>query len=249
MRYSARKGRSSSESENPYWVSFSDLMAAMLVIFILATAALILELTDTKEQVEEDILKLRNAEQARKDILYEIKRELMKKSILVEVADNDSVLRIPENTLTFASNSFKIPQEPAIQAKIDEIGLTLHQAINKPFSMESPQFKRFEYLDTVFIEGHTDSQPSMRLKGNWGLSAFRAISLWQQWEQVLAVEPQFKDMVNAYGQNLFSVSGYAETRRVQLIEETAQQRSKNRRIDIRFTIKKPSISELEEVIP
>jgi hypothetical protein len=52
---------------------------------------------------------------------------------------------------------------------------------------------------------------------------------------------------NANGKNLFSVSGYAATRRYQEIEETPEQRAKNRRIDIRFTIKRPTILELEKI--
>jgi len=107
---------------------------------------------------------------------------------------------------------------------------------------------RFEYLDTVFLEGHTDSRPSGRVKGNWGLSSFRAISLWEFWEKRLEVSPTFTEMENAFGQKLFSVSGYAASRRVQLEETTPEQRTINRRIDIRFTVKRPTISQLEEIV-
>ena len=236
------------DEENPYWMSFSDLMSALLVVFILAAVALIIELTQTQKIVERDIEQLRNAEQARKDILHEVKGALEKQKILVEITDNDTVLRIPETTLTFASNSYRIPDDAKVHADVVTIGKVLHEAINHPFEKDdadSPM--RFEFLDTIFIEGHTDSRPSARVKGNWGLSSFRAISLWEFWENSLELQPTFNAMTNAFDQKLFSVSGYAASRRVQTVEDTDEQRRRNRRIDLRFTVKRPSIAQLERI--
>ena len=236
------------DEENPYWISFSDLMSALLVVFILAAVALIIELTETQKKIEDDIQQLRNAEQARKDIIHEIKDELAKQNIAVMIADNDTVLRIPETTLTFTSNSYEIPEDEELRRSIEQIGLILHATINKPFDKSKNGLMRFEYLDTVFLEGHTDSQPSGRVKGNWGLSSYRAISLWEFWDERVVVSPSLSEMKNAFGQKLFSVSGYAASRRLQLNEETPEQRTANRRIDIRFTVKRPTISQLEEII-
>jgi len=55
------------------------------------------------------------------------------------------------------------------------------------------------------------------------------------------------DLKNGYGNVLFSVSGYAATRRVNEIEETPEERRSNRRIDIRFTVKRPELADFEEV--
>ena len=45
MRF--RKSRDVSvDEENPYWMSFSDIMSALLVIFILASVILILQLME-----------------------------------------------------------------------------------------------------------------------------------------------------------------------------------------------------------
>lgn len=235
------------DEDNPYWLSFSDLMSALLVVFILAAVALIIELTQTQKIVERDIEQLRNAEKARRDILHDVRDELARQNIIVHISDNDTVLRIPETTLTFASNSYDIPQEKEVQNEVAAIGRALHLAINEPFQQNEIGLMRYEYLDTVFIEGHTDSRASPRIKGNWGLSAFRAISLWEFWEENLKLEPRFNNMTNAFDQKLFSVSGYAASRRVQAVEQTDEQRLRNRRIDIRFTVKRPSISELEKI--
>lgn len=245
--FNKAKGRRVDE-ENPYWISFSDLMSALLVVFILAAVALIIELTQTQQQIEQDIQQLKNAEQARRDILNEIQDELNKRNIEVLIADNDTVLRIPESTLSFASNSYDLPTDQQVRSSVLIIGQVLHTAINQPFDQSMNDRKRFDYLDTVFIEGHTDSVPTNRIKGNWGLSTFRAISLWEFWGSELDVSPSYAEMSNSFGDKLFSVSGYAATRRVNEIEETWEDRQENRRIDIRFTVKRPQISELEDIV-
>lgn len=248
MRTFSRYKSVTVDEENPYWISFSDLMSALLVVFILAAVALIIELTETQKKIEQDIEQLQNAERARRDILHEIRDELDKHDVKVVIADNDTVLRIPEATLTFESNSYQIPEDKQLREAISLIGTVLHQTISKPFNTTDKSLLRFEYLDTIFIEGHTDSRPSLRTKGNWGLSSYRAISLWEFWDRTVTVSPTLAEMENAYGQKLFSVSGYAATRRIQLEEETPEQRRANRRLDIRFTVKRPSISQLEDII-
>lgn len=167
--------------------------------------------------------------------------ELARRDIVVNVADNDTVIRIPESTLSFKSGDDKIAKNQQVQKAITEIGLVLYQAVQKE--------NRFTYLDTIFVEGHTDSDGIYyRGKGNWGLSVDRAISVWNLWQKELDVTPKLGDLKNAFGQRLFSVSGYAATRRVNLAENTPVDKAKNRRIDIRFTVKKPSIADLKRIV-
>ncbi len=231
------------DEENPYWISFSDLMSALLVIFILAALALIIELTQKTDSIDESIKELQKAEQARQDILNEVKEQLAKQNIEVVIADNETVIRIPEETLSFKSGQDLIPEE--MISSVKSIGTILHTAIMKN--------ERFKYLDTVFVEGHTDSLQIKSgrywTKGNWGLSTDRAITVWKLWSEELDLTPTLNELLNHSEENLFSVSGYAATRRVQLIEETPEQRAKNRRIDIRFTVKRPSIEDLEKIKP
>ena len=244
------------DEENPYWISFSDLMSALLVVFILAVVALIIELTEikneieqTQEEIEKDIAQLKNANKARKDILDEIKKELDEKGIIVFKDKNDKVLIIPEATLTFKSNSDQIPKGNKSRQIIKIIGETLHSAINKEFDPGNDPRLRLDFLDTVFIEGHTDSLPTKRYRGgNWGLSSLRAIALWEFWGSTVNLKPAFGDMVNLQGEKLFSISGYAATRRREPEEITKVQRASNRRIDIRFTVKRPKVYELENIV-
>jgi flagellar motor protein MotB len=251
----SRYGSHQVDEENPYWMSFSDIMAGLLVIFILAAVVLILELTEKRAKWDQAIEDIAKAEQVRKDILREVEIELNSKNIPVVVSDNDTVLRIPEQALTFKQGSFDIPNDDYHRSIVVEIGEVLYKAISKD--------RRWEYLDTVFIEGHTDKIPyrNSSFKGNWGLSTFRAISLWDFWNANMDKNYILENIKNHSGDRLFSVSGYAETRPVPCsntgqdiddvdlcpsgILSVNESLAKNRRIDIRVTVKKPSMETMQ----
>ncbi|MGW7676674.1 flagellar motor protein MotB [Shewanella sp. S23-S33] len=237
-RLSSRRN-SNVDEENPYWMSFSDLMSALLVIFILATVALIIELTQKSEKIDASIQELQRAEEARRNILVDIKEDLAKQNIIVEIVENDTVLRIPESTLSFKSAKDTLPEDEKTQTEVAAIGDALHKAITKE--------ERWKYLDTVFVEGHTDSVNIWyRGKGNWGLSTDRAVSIWKLWQERNYLFPKLNELKNFNGQLLFSVSGYADTRRIDLLEQNDEQRARNRRIDIRFTVKKPKLEDYKK---
>ncbi|WP_287125703.1 OmpA family protein [Desulfobacter sp.] len=227
------------DDENPYWISFSDIMSGLLVIFVLASLALILELTVTKFEVNDAIREIARAEQVRRDILWEIEEDLRKRKIHVEISDNHTVLRIPENILSFDNNEYQIPESLGMKETALEIGRVLYASITKE--------ARWKYLDTIFIEGHTDRRPSPRHMGNWGLSTFRAISVWDYWNTNLPESMRLNELKNHSGSPLFSVSGYGESRPVQEIQETENDFQKNRRIDIRFTVRRPALEEFTNI--
>ncbi|MGL5250170.1 MAG: OmpA/MotB family protein [Enterovibrio sp.] len=258
MRSSSHRGSNYQvDEDNPYWVSFSDIMAGLLVLFVLAAVALILELTQKSEQWDEAIREIAKAEQVRKDLLHEIEQELNAKNIPVKISDNDTVLRIPEDVLTFAQGRFDIPENARSQKNALDIGQVLFNSIAKE--------ERWKYLDTIFVEGHTDPVPyrNKNIKGNWGLSTFRAISVWNYWNQSMDEGARLDSLTNHVGKKLFSVSGYAETRPVpcsiedgdavdgnlcseDIMSDEAALR-KNRRIDIRFTVRRPALEDYQAI--
>ncbi|WP_027948940.1 OmpA/MotB family protein [Haliea salexigens] len=245
------------DEENPYWISFSDIMAGLLVIFVLAAVALILELTQKSEQWDEAIKEIAKAEEVRKDLLREIEQELNAMNIPVKISDNDTVLRIPEDVLTFEQGRFDISGDERSQRIALDIGKVLFASITKE--------DRWKYLDTIFVEGHTDRVPyrNRSIKGNWGLSTFRAISVWNYWNQAMDDGARLDMLSNHLGKKLFSVSGYAETRPVPcsnassdvsdatlcpsgVLDEEESLR-KNRRIDIRFTVRRPALEDYQAI--
>lgn len=249
MKRSRRGFAANVDEENPYWMSFSDIMSALLVIFILASVILMLQLTikeqeleQTTTELEDEIEQLRRAEEVRRNILTEAAEELRRRGIQVELSENDTVLRISNELLGFDSGSDEI--KPEFQTTAFEIGSVLQSLI--------AQGDRAEYLDTIFVEGHTDSRafydPRCGVeKGNWCLSAFRAISLWQFWEETLPEAQRLSLLLNKAGDPLFSVSGYAATRRAVSQEDEESDFEQNRRIDIRFTVRRPTSEEFEAV--
>lgn len=236
--HSAR--RRSADEDNPYWMSFSDIMSALLVIFILASLVLIMELIQTRTAISQAIVELQQADQIRRTILEEAKAELEERNIRVEISENQDVLHIPNELLGFDTGQYQL--ETLYHETAREIGQVLKAVISKD--------DRIAYLDTIFVEGHTDDRTYAGLMGtgNWGLSTFRAISLWRFWEETLPQEEDLSNLRNKNEQPLFSVSGYGESRPLTEQQETEEEYRLNRRIDIRITIRHPDIRDYQSVI-
>jgi chemotaxis protein MotB len=97
-------------------------------------------------------------------------------------------------------------------------------------------------IETVLIEGHTDSKMFHNETGfnsNWGLSAMRSISIF---DHLIADKPGLKNIQNSDGFSILGVSAYAASRPIP--NATLQQ---NRRIDIRFIMRSPSPQEIERI--
>jgi flagellar motor protein MotB len=238
VRWGRRAPTGGIDEDNPYWMSFSDIMSALLVIFILASVILILQLMERQKDFDRKVQMLETAEQVRRTILEEARRELEARGIQVQTSENEAVLRIPNELLGFETGEFEL--QPRYAQTALEIGEVLNRVITRD--------DRINYLDTVFVEGHTDSRPFQGFmgKGNWGLSTFRAISLWQFWSEALPEDQRLDRLRNRDENPLFSVSGYAQTRPVSAGESEEDHR-RNRRIDIRFTIRRPDTTEYGEV--
>lgn len=241
-----KRSASTVDEDNPYWMSFSDVMSALLIIFILASVVLIVELMEMREALDqrhqrlvEEMQVLQRAEEVRKTILQETEKLLLARGIKVRASENDTVLSIPNDILGFGTNEFKVSSDYQGTALV--IGEVLSEVIRRE--------NRIEYIDTIFVEGHTDNRPTRGFMGtgNWGLSAFRAISLWQLWSEQLPEQWALDDLQNKDSQPLFSVSGYGPTRPATEQQDTEDELSKNRRIDIRFTIRRPTSAEYRKV--
>jgi flagellar motor protein MotB len=266
----------SEEGENPFLLTFSDFMASLLAIFILVLIVTLIELEKKKDDLGkqqdeisvakdefltslEGIRHVQNRiatslqgvshrERALAGMLEGVQRELKQLGIAVALAENGTVLRIPEQQLQFALGKYEIPSAQAAPA--NTIGRALLAALSKSDNQA--------LLDTVFIEGHTDSVPNSREMGNWGLSTYRAISLWNFWTDKPGELAELKALRSApvdpqiAPKPLISVSGYADTRSTHgLLEGQSfkNDRSEDRRIDIRFTLvssEKQSLEGLQE---
>jgi flagellar motor protein MotB len=248
MRYPSRSGLSQpiADEDNPYWVSFSDIMAGLLVVFILATVALMLQLIERKETLAADMKDLTKAVRVRESIVINIQNRLREQNIMVEVTENESIIRIPEEELNFKTMSYDIPESQQNRVRI--IGKVLFEEIS--FIELDTGRARSSYLDTVFVEGHTDNRPTSEAKvvyGNWGLSALRALSLWKYWDEFSSKNQSLAMLKNHNNKPLFSVSGYGAGRPVTSQQTNEEEWKRNRRIDIRFTVKQPRLEDYQKI--
>jgi flagellar motor protein MotB len=234
------------EDENPYLLSFADIMAGLLAIFILALITLMIRLDQqadlaeqTRAEVHKALTELARIEEMRREMLEEVKLKLDAHNVRVEISDNHSVLRIPDTQLHFASGSYQIPSDK--HASLHLIGEVLEDALRRA--------GRLQFIETIFIEGHTDSQPMTYAEmGNWGLSAYRAVAVWKFWTETPGNLKVFLRLRNRQGKPLFSVSGYADTRRLITPDIDAETRQQNRRIDLRFTMRAPVTGDLMDLL-
>lgn len=252
--------------DNPFLLSFSDLMASLLAIFILLLVVTLVELEkrkeDSKNQLVESLEEIQQTqngiakalteisyrEYSLSNMLSEIQKDLRRNGIEVIIAENGTVLRIPEKELHFALGRYDIP--PSYASKTNALGKAILNVLSIP--------EKRKLLDTVFIEGHTDSVVNNREMGNWGLSTYRAISLWNFWTESPGQVAELKNLLTIpidpeqHSKPLFSVSGYADTRSTHGPLEgkgLKDDRPEDRRIDIRFTLissEKKSLQDLQE---
>jgi flagellar motor protein MotB len=250
-------------------------MASLLAIFILALVVMMIQLHRKQQDLNqetnrikmtlvellgslEEIKKTQDAidsalsgvslrEQSLTALLEGVQKDLKEKGIEVVVAENGSVLRIPEQALSFGLGKFEIQEQ--FHPTADAIGTALLLTLQVP--------ENLALLDTVFIEGHTDAVGNRQEMGNWGLSAYRAISLWKFWTELPGTCAPLRDLKTTDPSRLggekplISVSGYAETRPTGIpsseppLEERPNANPADRRIDIRFTLASAEKKDLE----
>ncbi len=208
-------------------LSISDLMAGLLAIFILTLAYFSLSFNKSKDEYT-------NNNQRRQEMVRSIGKELNRMEIRVEVDEKRGILRIPEETLNFHPGSAEVPDTATVQ----RIGAVLLR------TLKSEEYK--DKVETVFIEGHTDSDPIYggRYASNWELSTQRAINTWNVMRSkgVYGYNNQELSELRNHktSELMFSCSGYADTRPIPNTRNDAAGKKRNRRIDIRFTMAPPA---------
>jgi chemotaxis protein MotB len=199
-----------------YWISISDLMTSLLFIFILILAYTIFTFKEQQSQYSHNKV-------AREELLQELKEELSKESVNVEIDKYKGSMRLEINEGEFFELG-KAKLLPSGEQQVEKVACTIKTKLTN-------YDKYFRAIDTVFIEGHTDSRPF----DNELLSAKRAIETYKKMSDSYSID----EMKNSDGKSLFSYSGYAATRPL-LPNDT--QNPKNRRIEFFFAVASPKDS-------
>lgn len=207
--------------EDSHWLPVGDLMAGLMFLFILALAVYMLNITN----VIDDITK---SNETRAKILNEIKDEMEEEGYTqLVVIENQGVMRLEQGVLFNTGEAELLNSGREI---LNVLGKVMYSVLSKP-----------EYegeVNTIFIEGHTDSDPivfSDEFESNWDLSAYRAINTWRY---LRVSETNLEFLQNDIGEPMFSISGYADSRPVSS-NKTEEGKRNNRRIDFRINMKPP----------
>ena len=241
-----------------YLISISDMMAGLLFIFIITLVAFIINFQDAIQKQKEvtrtqtEIVKrFTNLDETRTALLHLLKSRLEEKNIKVEIDTKHGVLRLTENAVQFETASASLDEQN--EANLRTIGAVLNAVIpcyasNPPTLHDCEGFDKSNgKIDSIFVEGHTDNVPmnSYKFKDNWDLSASRAITAYR----VLIPDTVLNQIVNTNFQPIFSVSGYGEGRPVEGHSYTnSKSDPTNRRIDLRFIMTPPSLTDVQKNI-
>ena len=118
---------------------------------------------------------------------------------------------------------------------------------------ECPKVSYTSKIKTINVEGHTDGDVikvrddiTAKVEDNWELSSYRAI---EAFKALRKKNPQLDDLRNLEGEFIFGVSGYADTRRIEKIENNDEEKKKrNRRIEVSFLFHTLSLKQFKKLL-
>ena len=190
---------------------------------------------DKIEQKFNDLKKLLNkTRQSRTELLSLLKQRLSMKNINVEIVPEEGVMRITKERL-FDTAKAEVRDKQLIKEVTKEL-LTL---------LNDEKYR--EAINTIYIEGHTDSDRLNRKRGgiawtNKELSAQRAINTFSLMKSY-AISQGFD-----FEDRLFSYSGYADSRPIKgTSNKNKDEKARNRRIQFFFALNPPKVKSVEEL--
>jgi chemotaxis protein MotB len=154
MRYKKR-------TEVNYWMSYADLMSAMLMVFALLLTLVILDYRELLEKKEKEIQEVVSV---KTEIIKALTEAFEKSNMAIEIDQQTGAIRFPGSVL-FETNSSEISNEGKAFLK---------QFIPKYMGiLLQDRFK--DEISSIIIEGHTDQQGTYMY--NMSLSQERAYSV------------------------------------------------------------------------
>ncbi len=217
-----------------YFVSMTDMLVGMLFLFIIMLMFFAMKFNEATIKKIDTVQTLISAEETRSKILEDIKKAMMDQGVAVEIDLENGILRLPEKIL-FERNKY------ALTARGQDAVVTLAKALSVVLPCYTESGARTavgcgnirHQVESVFIEGHTDSDGDDTL--NWNLSFQRSLVTYQF---IAKANPELAALRNHNDQAIISLSGYGKQRPVKP-NDTDDNKRQNRRIDIRFIMSTP----------
>jgi chemotaxis protein MotB len=197
--------------------------------------------TSVRRQIEA----LELAADQRRRLLATLSSQLSTEGLTVDVDERNGVLRLTEQSVRFEPTRSDIDYRA--RDNIGRIARVLASVVPQYAACRAGEPRncatfRGAALDTIFIEGHTDSTGIDEL--NWRLSTERAIATYKV---IVAEYPDLREFRNRRDQEVVSVSGYSSTRPIG-IGKTSAAHAANRRIDLRFVMDAETTINLNDLL-
>lgn len=221
--------------ENPFTLSLGDLMAGLLLIFVLLLSFVMLRLENLMEEKRNQLAQLDDREQIKKLLISRLLIELA--DFDVEVDPNTGVIRIKEGIL------FDFGKDQLKQAGAE----FLRQFIPRYVEVLLADPHVSAHIAQVIIEGHTDNVGSWEL--NLALSLRRANSV-----AAYLFTKEFGTFLHAdVLRKLLSANGRSFVQPI-ASNDTSEGRAQNRRVEFQFRLKdwdlvSPKAEKLLEIEP
>ena len=214
------------EEGESYFMSMTDMMVGLLLIFIILLAYFALNLQSKTEE-------LTGANRERAIILNRLQESLKEKGLQVEIDTQTGVLRLPDDVL-FDKARWELNERG--RAAVSKVASAMVEVLPCYTTSHLCKERRSSHLiDAVFIEGHTDSDAMYGAMDNYGLSVRRA-------ETTFAVlkmrQPDLNNFRNSGGARILGLSGYGPDRPI-VQGDSEEAKKRNRRIDLRFLMTTP----------
>ena len=202
---------------------------------------------DVRNQIEA----LELAADQRRRLLTDISKQLIVQGLAVQVDARNGVLRLTEDAVRFAPNRSDL--DPRARDAVGRVSRVLTDVVAKYAACRQGRTEacgafQGASLETIFIEGHTDTTgvPDLaeRDRRNWVLSTERATATYRE---MLSGSPDLRDFRNRRGEQIVSVSGYSSTRPITSGEDRDTW-ERNRRIDLRFVMDADTTINLRDII-
>jgi flagellar motor protein MotB len=252
------------EEDENYFISMTDMMVGILFVFIILLMVFAMNLrqeTDTsqetieqlrkvaqtaeevkqevqalQQQVSTEIASVSAAAAVKEELLNELQEKLEEAGLTVSIDVDNGVLRLNEDAINFASDRSELvgPAATNVARLAEVLALTLPRYLPRGGEREA-------YLETMFIEGHTDRSGTPQR--NWTLSTERAVNTF--WG-LISAKPLLGTLTNRQQQPVLSAAGYADSRPIPGVDPSEYDRQ--RRIDLRFVMDTDNAGRLRGVL-
>ncbi|HCH64160.1 MAG TPA: hypothetical protein DFR83_15255 [Deltaproteobacteria bacterium] len=190
-----------------------DLMAGLLLLFMLLAMVFAMSLSRTEQARVIEIDALTRAAGDQQHLRTGIVEHLTSAGVPVTIAQEPGVVRLGEGAIRFAPGQHR-SDDPITLAALDRLADALAETLPDYACTRAPDGcpqAPVAALESVLIEGHSDTVDRLDDCDNHCLSARRAS--WTR-AQLLARRPGLDELRSRGGQPLFGVNGYGPDRTV-----------------------------------